>query len=559
MTTKNPFAYRNLLARCGLGLALAFGTLNLGFAQTAPATAPAAARLAFVSGSAQITKPDGTREPARAGASVAVGDTVATGASSQAQLKFTDNGLVALESNSEFKITSYQFNGRQDGSENLVFDFLKGALRTVSGFIGKQNKQAYRLRTPTATVGIRGTAGKITTDAQGTSIATSEGAFVLGNLNGTQFIEVPAGRVGFIGAGGGAPRLIAARPGIGDNSLAQLRDDFDFARQNRVFTSTERDALGKVVPVVNVGTVVVDGLGPYDNDNLFDYLTVYTQIGAPTNNASLGKIELDEKGDVYQIAITSNGQIASVYRGDATGPRSANAATVAESGKTEHALWGRWSNGVITVPNVAFPSVTTPVQVNLEGEQSYHYVLGTPATNVPTGGVLSYLPIGGTRPTSTDGNDIGTMNLRYFVADFGNRKVGMGFDVNMSEGTFKVDTTGNSRSPGQSEVVMRSGSASFLSNNVPTVFLPTSETGTQCAPYCATFIRGNFMGPGAAEAGFQYGIRTNAQSPTDTALTGTQVIGVGVVGKPSKPAASASPVSVQVSAPVPVSVPAAKP
>jgi FecR protein len=516
---------RWLLTGC-LALGFSAGTL----AQTAAAQ-QTAARVAFMQGSAQITKADGRQEAARSGSTLSVGDTLATGAGSNAQLKFTDNGLVALEANSEFKITSYQFNGRQDGSENLVFDFLKGALRTVSGLIGKQNKQAYRMRTPTATVGIRGTAGRITTDPAGTSIATSEGTFVLGNLAGTQFVEVPAGRVGFVGVDGNAPRLVAARPGLGNNTVAQLRDDFEFARQNRVFLSTETDAVGTPVPVVNFGSFVGDGVSPYPNSAGFDYLTVFTFNDAPGSNASLVKVERDGN-DVYQIAIKSGDNIATAYRGDATGPRSLNAAISTQADASTYALWGRWSNGVITVPNEFFgtsPDANTPVQVPLEGSQSYHYVLGTPATNIPTGGVFSYSEIGRTAPTAADGTYVGSMQIRYFTADFGNRKVGLGMNVFTPDGKYQVDTTGNQFDASRSEIVMRSSGSGFLGDNVPTTFSGnTAVSNLECISGCSTFVRGNFFGPGGKEAGFQYTIRRVEAGGTLRA----RVMGVGVVGNP---------------------------
>src|SRR5690606_28908415 len=38
-----------------------------------------------------------------------------------------------------------------------VFRLVKGALRTVTGFIGRSNRDAYKVNTATATIGIRGT------------------------------------------------------------------------------------------------------------------------------------------------------------------------------------------------------------------------------------------------------------------------------------------------------------------------------------------------------------------------------------------------------------------
>ena len=68
-----------------------------------------------------------------------------------------DGGLVALRPDTKLKVDTYVFNGQEDGSENPVFSLLKGGLRAITGIIGKRNKERYNLRTPTSTIGIRGT------------------------------------------------------------------------------------------------------------------------------------------------------------------------------------------------------------------------------------------------------------------------------------------------------------------------------------------------------------------------------------------------------------------
>jgi hypothetical protein len=85
------------------------------------------------------------------------GETIVTGSNAFVQIRFSDGGLVSLRSGSEFQIDDYKFKGKEDGSEKAIFSLLKGGLRTISGRIGKTNKQNYRMNTPVATIGIRGT------------------------------------------------------------------------------------------------------------------------------------------------------------------------------------------------------------------------------------------------------------------------------------------------------------------------------------------------------------------------------------------------------------------
>src|ERR1700694_984248 len=92
-----------------------------------------------------------------AGAPVNVGATVVTGAQSHAQIRFADDALVALKPHSEFRVERYNFTGASDSGEVAVFRLVKGGFRTLTGQIGKLNRDQYQLLTTQATIGIRGT------------------------------------------------------------------------------------------------------------------------------------------------------------------------------------------------------------------------------------------------------------------------------------------------------------------------------------------------------------------------------------------------------------------
>ncbi len=100
---------------------------------------------------------EGRSSPLNIGAEIRSGDRVLTGQTSNAQIRFTDTGIVALRPETDFSVDEYNFRGQQDGSERALFSLLKGGMRTVTGLVGKLNQQNYRVRTPTATIGIRGT------------------------------------------------------------------------------------------------------------------------------------------------------------------------------------------------------------------------------------------------------------------------------------------------------------------------------------------------------------------------------------------------------------------
>lgn len=111
----------------------------------------------FVSGEVKIVRPDGREITAAKGAKILEGDTIVTGANGNAQLLMADEALISLRPDSTLRFDTYRYAGKEDGSEKGVLGLIKGGFRTLTGLIGRANKNNYLVRTPTATIGIRGT------------------------------------------------------------------------------------------------------------------------------------------------------------------------------------------------------------------------------------------------------------------------------------------------------------------------------------------------------------------------------------------------------------------
>lgn len=153
-----------------------------------------AAKVDFAVGEVAAIQPDGMRRPLARGAKVSPGDTVDTGPG-RAQLRFTDGAMVSLQPQTQFRIDAYEFKGQADGGEKGFFSLLKGAMRTITGAIGKTDRKAYRLDTAVATIGIRGTTYSVT---YGNSITvnTVEGAVEACNNGGC--LVVGAGQSAYV-------------------------------------------------------------------------------------------------------------------------------------------------------------------------------------------------------------------------------------------------------------------------------------------------------------------------------------------------------------------------
>jgi hypothetical protein len=158
--------------------------------------------LLMVSGAVEIVRPSpgggASSITPVTGDPVAAGDLLDTGDDGRAQIRFTDGSVVSLQPRTRFTIDEYRFD---PNGQRGVFGLVRGALRTVTGAIGKRNHDDYRLITPTATVGVRGTeyvAEETVCDpgcrpgrSAGLRVAVSEGRVVVANRAGSA--EVAAG------------------------------------------------------------------------------------------------------------------------------------------------------------------------------------------------------------------------------------------------------------------------------------------------------------------------------------------------------------------------------
>jgi hypothetical protein len=128
------------------------------FLACSAAFAAPAGQVTNLSGPLFAVAADGTRRVLSVGSSVESGETLITEGNTYAQVRFLDRGVVTLKPGTQFRIESFAFDEKAPEKDGAVFGLFKGALRTVTGLIGKRgNQDAYKMNTATATIGIRGT------------------------------------------------------------------------------------------------------------------------------------------------------------------------------------------------------------------------------------------------------------------------------------------------------------------------------------------------------------------------------------------------------------------
>jgi hypothetical protein len=115
-----------------------------------------AAEVLTLRGSAEAVAVTGSARNLRQGSALFPGDRVETGADSALTMRFTDGTRFDLGESSAMSVDAYTY---QDNAESNSFSasIFKGVFRFVSGLIAKRRARSMGVRTPVATIGIRGT------------------------------------------------------------------------------------------------------------------------------------------------------------------------------------------------------------------------------------------------------------------------------------------------------------------------------------------------------------------------------------------------------------------
>ena len=84
-------------------------------------------------------------------------DSIVTDSTSSGEIVFSDGGLMTVSPGSTVRVSEYKFTGGSSSGDKSVIDVAKGGFRAITGAISKADPGAYQVRTPVATIGVRGT------------------------------------------------------------------------------------------------------------------------------------------------------------------------------------------------------------------------------------------------------------------------------------------------------------------------------------------------------------------------------------------------------------------
>ncbi len=202
-----------------------------------------AGKVELVEGDVFLFDIDKKQRTVKPGDSLNEGDTIVTGKNGELHLKMRDDGFIAVRPNTDMQIVTYRAQG--DDQDKGILSLAKGSFRSVTGWIGKFNAAAYQVKTPTATIGVRGTDHEPlvipadSTDGEpGTYDKVNVGASYIETQQGK--VDVPAGRAGF------SPVLTKAEKMAPPRLLPEIPQVFK-PTHNEKTIDPRHDAIQKIV------------------------------------------------------------------------------------------------------------------------------------------------------------------------------------------------------------------------------------------------------------------------------------------------------------------------
>lgn len=356
--------YPNLNAK---GLLTAFVSCLL----SGQVIADVAGRVNFVSGKVQAVSADGARRNLVRGELVNSGERLETNAG-RVQIRFTDGSFISLQPNTVFGLDNYAFNKAQPNEGSLLFNFIRGSMRTVSGAIGKVNRGNYKVQTPVATIGIRGTSYAASQEPNGRlllsvgkGIVNLQNNFGASDINAGQTFEVQTGQ-----APSAAPRgdSVTARANNPESKQQQEdeatgqndRPKLNLADDNFVTFIQTRDGIPRLSSFGSLlkgesGVQIYPNVQGFYSDvssegNANGRLLALTGTDFTGGNTS-GKVILNTRNGIQSLNFSNVQQVGSLFL-------------------------GAWTNGSASVVD---PYIGTAQQLNLSALQFMPYIVGTTA------------------------------------------------------------------------------------------------------------------------------------------------------------------------------------
>lgn len=124
------------------------------------------------------------------GSEVEKSDAIVTKANAKLQLIFNDKTIITIGPNSNFKIEEYIYEKKKNKAQ---FSMARGTFKTITGKIGKIAPNRFKIKTKSATIGIRGTQFLVNASSKNVQVFCTQGAVSVTDNILNKSVDVPAG------------------------------------------------------------------------------------------------------------------------------------------------------------------------------------------------------------------------------------------------------------------------------------------------------------------------------------------------------------------------------
>ena len=294
------------------------------------------------------------------GQRILTGATLTTGASSQATLVFDDGQQIVLNENTRLAITDYRFAKGSPQDDRSFLNLLSGAARIVTGELAQRSRSVFEFRTPTSTIGIRGTDFIVAIVEQPSYLNVLQGEIAATNVAGT--VAFGAGSFGMISA---ATVLAVAIPAIALPAAAAAA----FSSLGSVAVSVGAaagatgGAVGGAAGAVGIGTVAAVGAG----------VAAVGAVASNSSSSSGGGSSSNSSTSSTTSATTGANPFAGAVHGTYSSSVSGTSSGVAISGGCN----GTWSGTIDSAGNYSGTLIINTCTGNVGGTSTTTKVAGT--------------------------------------------------------------------------------------------------------------------------------------------------------------------------------------
>lgn len=145
---------------------------------------PLVAQATLVIGQVSVMHADGSASAMTRGFEVRVGDTVQTELGGHVHLRFVDGGRISVRPSSRLQIDSYGYSENDAQASAIKFKLEEGVVRSITGEWGAAARHRFRLNTPVAAIGVKGTDFLVKATSDLTSASVFTGAISVAPLLG---------------------------------------------------------------------------------------------------------------------------------------------------------------------------------------------------------------------------------------------------------------------------------------------------------------------------------------------------------------------------------------